>query len=248
MNRKRLARLRMLGNTRNALSIMPQARVTPVITARVEKLDGLLDDIASIEQRQLAPLARHFHHRDTAVADMAETTLQLAGVALSHVTANAVAAPAGVLRVSRVELLHRSYGQRVRAARRLLEALRGGLAEVEAAGITAAQLDQFEAKIAAAEAAILEPRDAVAARRAATESLEVKLREAEALVRDGIDPLIYPLRLTEPEFYRRYRAARLVMIAPATRGDPEVPAAAPAVGAVSTTAAPAKPEAQPLAA
>lgn len=248
MNRKRLGRLRMLGNTRNALSAMPQARITPVIAARVDKLDGLLDEISSLEQRRSAPLARHLHHRDAMVAAMAEATLQIGGLALSHVTANALAEPVAALRVSREKLLFGGYGRRVETARRLLEALRGGLAQLEDAGITAAQLDQLEAKIAAAEAAILQPRDAVAARRAATESLEAKLREAEKLVRDAIDPLMYPLRLKEPEFYRHYRAARLVLKSPARRAAPEVSVTEPAVSAASPTLGATAPESQPLAA
>lgn len=55
------------------------------------------------------------------------------------------------------------------------------------------------------------PRQAAAARKAATRRIPVVLRQASRLLRKRLDPLMVPFKVSEPEFYAQYKAARRIV-------------------------------------
>ena len=245
----------MLGNTSDVLAQIPTRRLTPILTTRIAELKAALDEINSLAQQQAAPLESHLIVRSEAIAAAAEKTLLLAGIALSHATAHNIEPLASGVRIAPGRFRHGRHDRRVALCRTVAATLRGEQAtNLADSPITVDLLDELDASIELAEQAVRAPRNVVSSRRTATGELVIALKKADRLVRDGIDPLIYPLRLIAPEFYALYRAARETIHRPATHHRADGPGAAKAStsptasgpGAVAAAGAHSHP--QPLAA
>ena len=80
--------------------------------------------------------------------------------------------------------------------------------------VTTASLNAFKAKIEAFDALQTSPRDGIAQRAAATFQLHRLSRQLQELLSKRLDPLIAPLKETEPTVFNEYRVARKLVNGP----------------------------------
>lgn len=60
-------------------------------------------------------------------------------------------------------------------------------------------------------ASIATPREGIIERKTATENLTIKIKEAMDILRNQLDNLIYAYETTEPDFYKAYKSARIII-------------------------------------
>lgn len=101
--------------------------------------------------------------------------------------------------------------QRVQLAQMIHDAVVPVVAQLADHGVTAATLTSLQAAVDAAQRVLSAPREATVSRRAATEQLRDAFRAVDAVVENHFEPLLFPLKETHPEFYRRYKAARMIV-------------------------------------
>ena len=96
----------------------------------------------------------------------------------------------------------------------LLEEAKPIVANVTKYKVTTASLNAFKAKIEAFDALQTSPRDGIAQRSAATLQLHRLNRQVQELLSKRLDPLIAPLKETEPTVFNEYRVARKLVNGP----------------------------------
>lgn len=107
------------------------------------------------------------------------------------------------------------------------------LANLADYGITQAKLTALKKKIDAFEVSLARPRQQIAAGSAATQSLQGKFNEVDAILNKRLDKLVYQFKSSAPDFVAAYQTARTIVDIRATRktdkaGPTPVPAPTPA--------------------
>jgi hypothetical protein len=93
----------------------------------------------------------------------------------------------------------------------ILDAANDLIANLGDFGITALQLSDFETDIEAWETETTQPRVAISERAAATQSLPVLFKKADAILKKQIDKLMERFLTIDPAFYATYKAARKIV-------------------------------------
>lgn len=227
----------------------PETAAIPGWAAKLAAFDEAMDSLRAIAARQAEPVRSSVLRRDLQLAETVQFALKLSGVALSYARDRNLP-----LLASRVRLRPSSFmvvrpHQRVQLAQMVHDLLVPIVAELADQGVTPATLDAFQASIDTATAAASAPREAVAQRRAATEQLREGFRRVDEMIQDHFDAILLPLKQTHPEFYLRYKAARMLIDHPgrgAGGAEAAAPAATPATSATPASVTP--PTVHPLAA
>ena len=81
-------------------------------------------------------------------------------------------------------------------------------------GVPAAMLADLQTKVTAYTGNVPQPRMATGKRKAATMSLEDEIAAARAVLDKKIDRLVEGFKASQPEFFKEYAAARIVVDAP----------------------------------
>ena len=183
----------------------------------------VIDQLVDVQSQRSAAIAQ----RDAALQTMIDTTLEINGVALSYADENEIPGLAGQVRVFPTDFLKTRLMLRVRLAQQLFEVVQPIVPQLAEFGVTAETMTDWQAKIDAAEAAMPVFRGLVADKKAATADLVAAIRKADRLEKNQIYPLLLPLKQSNPEFYRRYAARRIVIDRPATRPAAEVTGGTP---------------------
>lgn len=219
----------------------PETASIPGWPAKLVLFDSAMNNLRAVAARQAQPVSTSKLRRDIALDEAVQTALKLSGIALSYAEENKLP-----LLANRVRLRPSAFNvvrplQRVQLAQMVHDTLAPIVAQLADHGVTPAVLEAFQQQIDEAAAALPAPRDARVQRRAATEELREALRRVNSVLENHFDPLLLPLKRTHPEFYRRYRAARMIVNYP-TRGVAGAePAEAPAP--VASASSPAEPKA-----
>jgi len=106
--------------------------------------------------------------------------------------------------------------RRMQLMQQVHDAAKDVLAQLTDYGVTAAILTDLQTKIDAANALLPVRRATVITRRVATAKLAGAFRKMHTLIAKELDPLVEPLRLTDPDNYALYQAARLTINLPGT--------------------------------
>jgi len=78
-------------------------------------------------------------------------------------------------------------------------------------GITQAKLDELQLLRNQLEQTLLTTRNAIVVRKSLTAELELLSREIDQLLKVNLDQLMLVIGADDPEFYRQYQAARLIV-------------------------------------
>lgn len=215
----------MFRTTCETVRVSPATSGNPVVMERLDAFEAKLEHIDQLDAKQAQSVGRGLSERNGAFGAMVQDALLLSGLGLSFAKANALESLARDLRFVPSDFSHVRFDRRLHMCRQVATTLRDDLAQLAGSGITPAMLDAFDAKIAAATALVDKPRSTIVSKRAATEQLRSAFREADDMLTTWLDPLIMPLKVTDPEFYARYRAAREIVDRPASHsGAPEAQA------------------------
>jgi hypothetical protein len=248
MNKRQKSKLASIIATEAVMQAHPEIAAVPGIPERLTVLSAKVGEISSLAIKQAQPTEAGRLGRDQRLGDMVEMALNIAGLVRTLARAENLPDLGRTVKVAAGGFRRLNAFDQVWLAQSVHDAGRSVLPQLGNYGVTEQTLADLQTRIDAAEESLREPRVSVAARRAATERLVSSIREVEELLREEIDRLIFPLRETQPEIYAAYRAARLVVELPGTRGAEEVPTSAASAPGIGTTATVTSPTAEKKAA
>ena len=91
--------------------------------------------------------------------------------------------------------------------------------------MTAAKVNALKLKLKTYDTLRLMPRQAKAAAAAATRQLERLFPDADRLLANRVDKLVWQFRASAPEFYEKYQVARAIVDPPTASTETAAPAA-----------------------
>ena len=178
-----------------------------VLTAFCDELVGL---------RALASTQGQITRGQTAVRNqMLETftgkTLEIAGIVGSYAHDAGLPELSALVDVTRGDFNATRLVHRPLLAQRVHDAAAGVLPKLAGLGLTAETLTAFQQQIDDMRANANLPRQKIADRNVATKQLAAAFRKVDGILGEQIDRLLLPLEKTNPGFYARYQAARMVI-------------------------------------
>jgi hypothetical protein len=144
--------------------------------------------------------------RDRVFGEMITAVLAFAGVLRSHAAEHHLSDLLATVWVNPTDFTKARFADKVELAQAIVDAAKPRVAELALFEVTAEALTAVQTKIDAARAALPTPRGAIADRKAATEQLAVAFRAAQTFRELQLDPLLLPLKETDPQFYAKYLA------------------------------------------
>lgn len=196
------------------LDAMPATNDLPALQTAAATLKTLLSQLDPLPEVQRTPTTGKTVDRQRAFAAAAEATLQTARIVYSYAKSqrNGDLMAKTLVRVSHFHRLR--LAERIALMQQVHTAATAVLAQLAPYGVTAATLAGLKTKIDAAEALLTQFRAAILARAVVTEQIGDILRRAEDVLAHDIDPLVDTLRMTHPEDWAKYRAARAIIHLP----------------------------------
>lgn len=220
-------------------ALLQVATETSGIAALPARLTAFVNQIATIDELDRAqniPTHGKVGDRDARLQELIDQTLELAGYAVSYARQHGLRDLEETVTVSSADFRRLRLTRRPGLAQQVYDAIAPIVAQLAPYGVTAETLAAHQAAIDLAKAAVTEPRATVTAKRTATETMAKAFAEADDMLESHIDPLVFPLRKTHPEFYAEYRARREVV---ARSGATTSPAETPAQPASANNDTPA---------
>ena len=217
MNRKQTHKLASFTATDAVLQATPELASVPGLPDLLAAFSAKVSEINRLAKTQTQPIQPRTTERNGILDAMTSMTLQIAGYVRSVARETARPQLAQDVRVGAASFRRARRSHRVWFAQRVLDAARSVLPQLGVYGVTAETLATLEMRIQTATQRVNLPRETVGAKKAATQRLAALFDEVEALLDDGIDALVYPLRASHPEFYAAYEAARSVVRQPVAR-------------------------------
>ena len=185
---------------------------------------GELNKIAGIQTQDTEGFTAS---RNGQLTDMSAAAMAVANAVAVHAEEHKLATLGHTVDVSpgdfsRLRIFHRPW-----LAQRIHDAALSVLPALADFSVTDATLADLQAKIATVQAGLGEPRVTIDEKKVATERMAAAFTKVDALLVQT-DRLVYPLRITSPEFHALYRAARDVVVNPGGHSAAPNPPAAPA--------------------
>jgi len=238
MNTKQSNKLASYGAVEALLKATPEIASVTGLPEKLEKLSARLAEINTLAATQTQPLRASAAARDHLLDQMADQAFEIAGLITTLARDSRTPQLAEAVEVGRSSFRRARRSHRQWFAQRVLDTAKSVLPQLAAYGVTAETLDAFQARIDAASGGMKAARGTAVDKTAATRRLVELFREADELMDDQIDRLVFRLRKTLPDFSARYREARTIVDRRGSRRapavEPEEPGPKVATGVTST--------------
>ena len=238
MNAKAWATQTMGQSLTGALETITSTDDLPALSAKHVALKTILGRIAAASAAQSEPVNGPRRVRNRALASATDLAIVVAGAVLSYARERGLDELIVKVDVTPTSLKTGRLARRVELLQQIHAAATSVLSELADFRVTAAMLTQLQELIDVVKPLLVAPRARIVSRRVATLRLEKEHRRLMRLITGEIDPLVEGLRLTSPDDYARYHAARVVVDSP---GSPAADVAPPAVTATAAGLHPAAP-------
>lgn len=198
---------------RASLALLVNATETQAIpgftvkrTAFSQKVEAIVTLIAEQAKATVGKAAE----RNRVLGAMTTAALALAGKLRSHAAERQLSDLLATVWVTPTDFAKSRDADKIVTAQAIHDAAHAVLGDLAFFEITAASLVAVQEKIDAAKDALPLTRAAIADRKAATEQLAVAFRAADDFREQQLDPLLLPLKETNPQFHAKYQARRRV--------------------------------------
>lgn len=211
MTLNQINKIRMFGAT-NAVLISNSSLYASleVLILKQQKLAANLGELESYRQVQEQNTSGLTLSKENLREDVENLVLRISVSLVAHATATdainlkrmAKYTPSKLAKVSDVVLCD--------IAANMIRMATPVLAELEVYFVTQAELDALQQKTADFKISITN-RVASSSRKASTATIDRLIRETNNILRDEIDPLSQPFQFINPDFYRQYKNARIII-------------------------------------
>jgi hypothetical protein len=184
--------------------------VIPAFAGALQRMDTLVMQIGDKDKERMGKTTgKH------AVKDEAEDALMTATIILASALSAFARSQGNTELKERVhirenQLRHARSNEQINVAKiihDLAKANEQGLVEF---GVNAAMMEDLKSRIAAYEAAVKDWSSGVAERVGARTAVGELFVQADEILKEDLDPMMQIFRVTDPEFYNDYRAARVI--------------------------------------
>jgi hypothetical protein len=216
MNKNQSSKLNSLLAVQTLLAAN-QERVTtlPALDEAAEELTDIIMGISTNVQVQSSPSgatdAKH-----AALVELGDAAFEVAGGVLSFAEKSGNRTLAGRVRFAHSAITGGKGNLVVARGQGIVDAAAENLPSLGDHGVTQAKLTALKQKLKTYDTLRLMPRQAKAAAAAATRQLERLFPDADRLLANRVDKLIWQFRASAPEFYEKYQVARAIVDAPTT--------------------------------
>ena len=182
----------------------------PALVEAAGTLDGLITDIQSNVKVQTSPSGAA-EAKAEALTSLGDTAFEVAGAVLSLAEKNGDRTLAARVKFPRSGITAGSSNAVVARCQDIVEAAADNMDSLGDHGVTQAKVNALKQRLKSYDGLRGLPRQAQAAGAAATRQLERLFPEAERLLQNRIDKLVWQFRVSAPEFYDKYQVARAVV-------------------------------------
>jgi hypothetical protein len=172
---------------------------------------------------QAVPIKGRTKDRKAVFERSAKAALLVAGLVLAYANAKELHELAAKVRLKPYRFTHGRARRRIELAQQVHDAAVSVLPQLAPYNVDAATLVDLQTAIDDAKALLTAIRGAIAQRKLATENLEARLDAAHGLLKNEIDALVEATRDANPDAYKLYRSARMIVDLPGRPGEPAQP-------------------------
>ncbi len=220
MNKVQINKLSMYRAVQALLQTTTETSGVTPLPAKLTAFSGQIAAIDELDLAQIRPTTGPMANRNRLIQETVHAALELAGFARSYAHEQQIEALTSAVQITATDFSRLRLTRRLVLAQQVHDAAAPYVTQLANYGVTAATLADLQTKIDTARTALSQPRNIVALKKAATESMAKAFTAADMLLEIHIDPLVFALRNTSPEFYANYRAARQLVHAPGVRAQP----------------------------
>ena len=187
----------------------------PALEEAAEELTGLITGISTHVKIQSSPTGAAEAKKD-ALKQLGNLAYEVAGGVLSFAEKSKDLTLAGRVGIARSAITAGKGNLVVARCQGIVDAAAENLPSLGDHGVTQAKLTALKQRIKTYDSLRVMPRQAQGAAAAATRQLEQLFPEADRLLANRVDRLIWQFRESAPEFYEKYQVARAIVDAPTT--------------------------------
>jgi hypothetical protein len=178
--------------------------------ASLAKLDALVSQIRDKDKERMGKTPGKVAAKDGAEDALTASTILVAAAlsALGQTTGN----PELKQRAHITESYFRTARstEQINVANLLYDLGKANQEGLAAFGVTPAMIEELKSRVAAFDAALKDVASGMAERVGARTALAEMFNKADELLREELDPVMHIFRITDPELYNDYRAARVI--------------------------------------
>ena len=184
---------------------------TPALVSATTELDQNIVAIESCVERQVIDIRGFAKAKAQAETAMINLTLAVAGGVRAYATVSEDDVLAGKMSVTRSALLRHRDSVVAQHCQGIHTEATAVVASLAAYGITPAMLVDLQSAIDTYVAGNMAPRNAITLRKGSTSELKMLLKDTTKVLTKRLDALMELFAGTEPEFYRDYFNARVIV-------------------------------------
>ena len=225
------------------LSVQTLLGANPTIVATIVALDEASDELGDLITNintqvkvQSSPSGAAEAKVD-ALIKLGDSAFEVGGGVLSFAEKNGDLTLAARVRFSRSTITTGKSNLVVARCQGIVDVATENLASLGNFGVSQAKLTLFKQRLKTYDGLRVMPRQAQGAAAAAKRQLEQLLPEADQLLVNRMDRLVWQFRESEPEFYEKYQVARTIVNAATTGAEPTATIVAAPVSTPITKAA-----------
>lgn len=192
---------------------------TPAMVAASGEYDLNITAIEGCVERQVIDIRGFAKAKAEAETKMIDVTLAVAGGVRAYATVIGDSVLANKMNVSRSGLLRHRDAVVAQHSQGIHTEATAVLASLAPYGITAPTLLDLQSAIDTYVEAIMAPRNAITLRKSSTTELKMLLKDTTKVLNKRLDALMEQFALIQPEFYRNYHNARVIIDLGAGSGD-----------------------------
>lgn len=182
----------------------------PAFATAYQHFDGLVSQIREKDKERFSKTFGKMAVKDEAEDALVMATVLVSSALVAFARAKGNTQLKDTVRIPESTLRHVRANEQLNLAKMVYDLAKGNEKELPAYGVTATMLDDLKARIAAYDAAIRDVASGMAERSGARTAVSDLFVQADETLKEEVDPLMQMLRVTDPEFYNDYRAARVI--------------------------------------
>lgn len=201
----------------------------PALDEAAEELTDIIMAVNTNVKIQSSPSGAAAAKTD-ALVEIGDLAYEIAGGVLSFAEKSNDVALAAKVRIGRTAITAGSGNVVSARIQRVIDIATEHVESLADHGVTQTKINSLKQRLKTYDAVRVLPRQAIAAAASATRQLEKLFPQADRLLKNRIDKLVWQFRESQPDFYQKYQVARSI-VQPPTNGSAEEAA----VVSVSTT-------------
>ena len=189
---------------------MPKTAAIPAFSTSLERMDALVTQIRDKDKERMGKTPGKIAAKDEAEDALMIATVIIASGLSAYARSKGNTQLQEASHVSESSLRRMRSNEQINIAKLTYDLAKANQEGLAAFAITATMLDDLRSRIASYDACLKEVASGVAERVGARTAVSDLFIQADEVIREELDPMMQIFRVTDPELYNDYRAARVI--------------------------------------